>query len=222
MNWANLQKSPYLTTALSLVLSIGLLNLIFFDITKENIEQSIIDNISDQVSVKTQESLLPPDSVRLKNNIGDNSTSQSAPIKNDNVSQKTISQNQSAQNNIDDIKVSSTIEGRNKDRILLGEYLGELISEYRFLYQSDPKIYLDKSGNELNIEGSNNVYLYEDTKNRTNAIGATLPSDSYKFAFVGSCDGVIYDDFSLLYFFYEKQKMNLCIEGNLVYEVIIF
>ena len=114
-----------------------------------------------------------------------------------------------------DFTPTSTVEGRDSDRVLIFRLLKDSIEEYLFYYGQMPKIYVDKSSTPLTKEPSELIYFYNDTENRTNALSINLGSESYVFSLVDNCDNEQSSD-NIFAFAYstENKSLILCKESG--------
>lgn len=120
-------------------------------------------------------------------------------------------------------KVSSTIEGRDFDRQLITEVLSDQITEYLFSYELPPEIYINKSGALLGEDAlADEIFLYNGTQNRTNALSVKLISGTYLFSQVTSCIGKE-SKLASLNFIYDSvnNKIRLCKEDSTTSDYII-
>lgn len=119
--------------------------------------------------------------------------------------------------------VSSTVQGRDSDRQLIIELLSDLITEYMFYYELAPDIYVNKSGTLLKDDSNaDQIFLYNGTQNRTNALSIKLIPKTYFFNLVNSCEGNESKIASLNFVFdRENNKLALCKEDLATVDYII-
>lgn len=211
--WKSLLTSNKTSILLAILALVLLGNLIYFSSKAIQKTTEVIREV-EEVKNTLQESLLPENYVSPTPATSSSlqSTDYSDQLK---TTPKPTLKSSTPSNGATPEKVAETVEGRDLDREIIAEQIADFISEYHFNYGKYPEFYGNKSEEKLLIKESSSIYFYNGKENKTNAMGISLPPESYLFREVLVCEGNYSTENSMNFTFDKGQlKISLCTEGN--------
>ncbi len=128
---------------------------------------------------------------------------------------KSRKDNTETKNNSLDISSGETKEGRNKDRIIIGDLIADIISEYLFEKGKLPLLYNNKSKKEISNTPTKIIYFYNGDENKINAKAFTLGNnpDLYSYVRIDKCTETLVNS-KLVHFIYTSTDIHVCLEGG--------
>jgi hypothetical protein len=202
-------QNPLLT--IILICLLGIILLFYFLIAKPVSSASAVEPLDNESFSSYNSDLLPPGYRYPELKTKTANTAKSASTLTSTVKPKKTTKPKSTP--IPE-KVQSTLEARDQDRMLITELLADKVSEYFFYYEKLPELYSNKSESLLDTEGSEVIYFYNQSENKTNAMALNLSIDSYSIKRVSNCsEKSLEGDVNITYSL-EIGKLILCKESG--------